>query len=136
MPTTIAGNLIVRDGQVLLLYRDDHEYWELPGGKVESGETLRETAIREAKEELGVSVQVKSPWGRGDMTFTHEDTEFTARLFLSTILDGEPEPQEEKFKEIRWADEQALCELPLAPNLEAKRDHLRLLLIRDNSHRK
>lgn len=53
-----AGILFVDpDGRVLLLRRSaegDHAgEWSLPGGKVERGETAREAALREAREEIG-----------------------------------------------------------------------------------
>lgn len=32
--------------------------WEMPGGQVEEGESLREAAIRETKEETGIDIEV------------------------------------------------------------------------------
>ncbi|MFC0189379.1 NUDIX hydrolase [Fictibacillus aquaticus] len=37
---------------------EDGSYFTLPGGAVEKGETLQEAAIREAREETGLSVEV------------------------------------------------------------------------------
>ena len=48
---TSAGGLIVRDGEVLLIHTK--KGWELPKGRVEKGERLDETAIREVLEETG-----------------------------------------------------------------------------------
>ena len=48
----LAGNLIVDDRQILLVYREDEEHWEVPGGKVESDESPTEAAVREAREEI------------------------------------------------------------------------------------
>ena len=43
-----AGVVIVEDGKVLLVKREDLEVWALPGGGVDEGESLAETAVREA----------------------------------------------------------------------------------------
>jgi 8-oxo-dGTP diphosphatase len=43
------------DGRWLLVRRADTGTWALPGGTVEWGETLRETALRELDEEAGVT---------------------------------------------------------------------------------
>jgi 8-oxo-dGTP diphosphatase len=56
-----ASGLIVRDGKVLLIRRGKEPYkdhWSLPGGGVESGETLREAVEREVLEETGLEVDV------------------------------------------------------------------------------
>ena len=44
------------DGEVLLVRRIDDGNWELPGGRVEVGETAREAVIREVAEESGIAV--------------------------------------------------------------------------------
>jgi 8-oxo-dGTP diphosphatase len=53
----IAAAVIVRDGSVLLVRRrvaEDSLSWQFPAGKVEPGESAREAAVREAREEAGV----------------------------------------------------------------------------------
>ncbi len=49
---------VIEDGKVLLTRREDFEVWCLPGGGVEEGESLAEAAIREAKEETGLDVEL------------------------------------------------------------------------------
>lgn len=53
-----AGAVIVEDGKVLLVKREDLEVWALPGGGVDEGESLAETAVREAYEETGLEVEI------------------------------------------------------------------------------
>jgi 8-oxo-dGTP pyrophosphatase MutT (NUDIX family) len=45
-------------GDVLLVRRIDDGFWELPGGRIEVGETARETVIREVAEESGIAIEL------------------------------------------------------------------------------
>jgi 8-oxo-dGTP pyrophosphatase MutT (NUDIX family) len=45
-------------GRVLLIQRSDNGDWALPGGGHDLGERIAETAVREAKEETGLDVEV------------------------------------------------------------------------------
>ncbi|PLW94453.1 MAG: hypothetical protein C0592_02765 [Marinilabiliales bacterium] len=50
---TAAGGLVRNDANdLLLIFRRNH--WDLPKGKIDSGETEEQTAIREVEEETGV----------------------------------------------------------------------------------
>ena len=55
-----AAFAVVRNaaGQVLLVRRIDDGNWELPGGRVEVGETARQAVVREVAEESGISIEL------------------------------------------------------------------------------
>ncbi len=59
-----AKGVVLRDGRVVLVSNSRGE-WELPGGKLEPGETLETCVAREVEEELGLTVTVGpgiDPW--------------------------------------------------------------------------
>ena len=58
MPNFGVGIAILSGDKVLLTKREDFEVWCLPGGSVEDGETLAQTARREAREETGLEVRI------------------------------------------------------------------------------
>ena len=53
-----GGCVFNRKGEVLLQKRGDSNKWGFPGGAIELGETPEMAAIREAKEETGLDVEV------------------------------------------------------------------------------
>jgi len=63
-PRVGVGAIVVKDGRVLLVKRATEPskgLWAIPGGSLELGETLREGAEREIREETGIVVDVKHP---------------------------------------------------------------------------
>lgn len=65
VPVDVVVGALVRDGRVLLGHRrpDKHAFpdaWDLPGGVVEPGESLRDALVRELREELGVTIVAAS----------------------------------------------------------------------------
>ncbi len=56
----VGVGLVIRNtnGDILLERRSDNGLWGLPGGRVEPGESLIQTALREAKEETGLTIVV------------------------------------------------------------------------------
>ena len=59
MPNFGVGIAILAGDKVLLTRREDFEVWCLPGGSVEDGESLVQTAQREAREETGLEVRIE-----------------------------------------------------------------------------
>jgi ADP-ribose pyrophosphatase YjhB (NUDIX family) len=49
--------VVDRAGRMLLHRRDDNELWSIPGGAMEVGERIADTAVREVKEETGLDVR-------------------------------------------------------------------------------
>lgn len=63
----VVSGFLNKDGKALLVKRAETEkflpgYWELPGGKVEHGESADEALVREFYEETGVKVIVGKPF--------------------------------------------------------------------------
>ena len=60
-PIVGVGAVIVHKGKLVLVKRGVEPgkgRWSIPGGAMELGETVRETAIREAKEECGLDIEL------------------------------------------------------------------------------
>jgi len=54
-PLAGAEAVVVCNGEILLIRRQDDGLWALPGGFTEVGETLAQSACRELREEAGIS---------------------------------------------------------------------------------
>jgi 8-oxo-dGTP diphosphatase len=60
VPLVGVGTIIIEDGRVVLVKRAHpplQAEWSIPGGVLEIGELVREAAIREAREETGLTVE-------------------------------------------------------------------------------
>src|SRR5690606_35106195 len=80
-----AGMILRADGSLLLAERPADKpwagWWELPGGKIEPGETTLEALGRELKEELDIDVTHATPW----VTYTHEYPKNIVRLAFCKV---------------------------------------------------
>ena len=70
-----VGVLIDREGRFLLTSRPEGKvyagYWEFPGGKLESGESVEAALRRELHEELGITIAAAVPWNVTVMDYAH-----------------------------------------------------------------
>ena len=119
MSTLIASAsvVVVADGAILLVRRG-HEpqlgLWSVPGGRQEPGETLEETAQREAYEETGLEVRIgRELWSlvipAGDITFEVHD--FAATVTGGTLRAGDD------AADVRWIPFEELEDLSLTEGL-------------------
>lgn len=58
MENTAYGIAFGGDGRFLMVYHLRRKGWEMPGGRIEAGETPEEAVIREFAEEAGYLVEV------------------------------------------------------------------------------
>tara|TARA_Y100000034_G_scaffold135469_1_gene207514 strand:- start:1384 stop:1860 length:477 start_codon:yes stop_codon:yes gene_type:complete len=58
-----VGVIVVHDGLILLEQREDCGMWGCPGGRIDPGENITQTAIRETKEETNIDIEVERIFG-------------------------------------------------------------------------
>ena len=91
---------------ILLIKRDTMPfkgYWALPGGRVEPGETVEQTIIREVKEETGLNVAIVRKIGEYHEQGNQDGVEYDyyPACFLVKVVGGEMKRQESEIQEIQ-----------------------------------
>ncbi len=103
--------VLLRDGRVVLL-RNARDEWELPGGKLEPGETPAQCLAREIAEELGIAVTVGPILDSWVYEITPE-----VRVLINTFgctEDGRaPAILSDEHAAVAWFDVGALGALPM-----------------------
>lgn len=95
--------LIFEQERVLLALRRDIDWWNLPGGGMEPGETVEEAMRREVREETGLEVAVERLVG----VYSKPQKQEVVLTFLCRITGGQPSPTEES-RECRFFAPDAL----------------------------
>jgi ADP-ribose pyrophosphatase YjhB (NUDIX family) len=118
-PLVGVGAIIIEDGRVLLVKRGHPPLageWSIPGGVLEVGETLREAAIREAREETCLRVEPADLLGVYDRVSRDDDGgtvyHYVLIDFLCRRVGGEARAADDA-DEIRWFTLEEAGELAL-----------------------
>ena len=122
--------LLENQNKILLMKRKNTGYgdgkYSLPGGHVEANEEIRKALVREAKEEIGININVE------DVEFykvlnrkVSENQEYVDFVFKTNRWSGDVSNNEkDKCEEIIWADKDQIPEntLDFIPKLLSKND--------------
>jgi len=108
---TSAGGLILDRGpegpRAALIARRDRRgrlVWSLPKGHIESGETSQQAAVREVREETGISGEILAELGVIDFWFVAEDRRVhkTVHHYLMEATGGELSDEDVEVAEVAW----------------------------------
>ncbi len=103
-PKACVAILIMRGRKLLLAKRaiePQKGMWDFPGGFVDRAETAEETVVREAQEELQVSVEVQRYLGSVPDVYGPRGTPTLNLCFTAKIIAGKPAPASD-VAELRW----------------------------------
>jgi 8-oxo-dGTP diphosphatase len=97
------------DGKILVAKRKGSHapYYSIPGGHLETGETFEECAIREVKEEHGITIKLPKVIAVTNNleTYRNEGLHYISIILLAGSFSGKPMINEpDKCEEILWVD--------------------------------
>jgi 8-oxo-dGTP diphosphatase len=111
--TVVVGAALLDTGRLLAARRsappDLAGRWELPGGKVEPGETPEAALVRELREELGVEVEVgeRIP---GEWPLR---SPYVLQVWTASLLPASPDPKPlQDHDDLRWLTAAELWDVP------------------------
>ncbi|GAB1508417.1 hypothetical protein JCM33774_04580 [Actinophytocola sp. KF-1] len=111
----VVGTAVVRDGCLLAQQRsyppEAAGLWELPGGRVEPGESDEDAVARECAEELGVEVAVGAPVGP-DVALPNG---MLLRIYRAALVDEHARPHPHDHADLRWLTAGQLGSVPWLP---------------------
>lgn len=115
--------MAVRDGRVLLVRRGQppaEGRWSIPGGAVELGETARQAARREVREETGLELEIGEVVDVVDIISRDErggiEYHFLLVDFRGHSPQGELTPGDDVV-EARWVSPEEIASLPVTESL-------------------
>ncbi len=109
----VVGVAIYKNGKFLLVQEKlpkAYGQWNWPAGKVESGLSVQENAIKEVKEETGFNVQLGTLIGIFPKQSKFEEPLY---LFQGTIIDGELNIPEDEIMDAQWFTLEEIGDLQL-----------------------
>ena len=127
---------LIKDNKVVVInYKQrDNGYYDIPGGKIEEGETSEETSIREFKEETGITITKQHCIGHNTIEYPERIFEFD--IFIVDEYSGEPLEFEEN-KSMWFNIDDLYKEIKLFPSIEVikyLKDNMNVKVDCDSNH--
>jgi 8-oxo-dGTP diphosphatase len=127
-----TGVAIVRDGKLLMARRIANDFlggiYELPGGGVDEGETISESAIREIKEETGLTVSRIVTVFDGFDYSTDKKPKVRQVNFIVEVEPGDIVLDSNEHDDFAWVDENNADDIKMSDSMRVcVRDALKLI---------
>jgi 8-oxo-dGTP pyrophosphatase MutT (NUDIX family) len=126
-----SANVIVVNDQdeILMIRRTDNDNWAVPGGGMDPGESITETAVRETEEETGITCEITSLIGiytnpRHVILYTSNGEvrqEFSI-VFTARPVGGQLRPSSESA-EPQWVAATVIPGLTMHPSMRQRIQH-------------
>lgn len=127
---------LIKENKIVTIKYIQHDegYYDIPGGKIEDGETSYETSIREFKEETGITITAQHYIGMN--TIEYPDRIFKFSIYVVDSYLDEPKTFEEN--ESKWMDIDALLKekkvFPSVKIIKYLNDNMNLKIECDSNH--
>jgi 8-oxo-dGTP pyrophosphatase MutT (NUDIX family) len=125
-----ANVIVVNDrGEILMIRRTDNGNWAVPGGGMDLGESITDTAVRETREETGITCKITGLVGI--YTNPHHVIRYTSNeevrqefsiLFTARPVGGRLRPSGES-SEPQWVSSANLTGLQMHPSMRQRIQH-------------
>jgi ADP-ribose pyrophosphatase YjhB (NUDIX family) len=126
-----SANVLVinNQGEILMIRRTDNGNWAVPGGGMDLGESITETAVRETREETGITCEITGLVGiytnpRHVILYTSNGEvrqEFSI-VFTARPTGGELRSSSES-SEPQWVSPVAIASLQMHPSMRQRIQH-------------
>lgn len=113
----VVAGLIWRGGKFLAAQRPGDKpmagYWEIPGGKVEQGESMQAALRRELREEL--SIDALKMIFREKTTHDYEEASLRVEINFYDVMEFTGEPHAQEGQNLRWLTAGEALEMSFLP---------------------
>ena len=123
-----SGGIITNQkNEILLQLRSDKKLWGLPGGAVEKGESVEQTAIREVLEETALHVKVVSLLGVYSNYFdtypNGDKAQTITTMFIFKLVEGNLSIENSETLDLRFFSKTNLPEIANQQHRDAIKDY-------------
>lgn len=119
-----SGPVIIKDGKLLVSKDNKDDFYKIPGGRINFGEELEETCIREVKEETNADIELIKPL-RTMVIYKNPQTQEEMSIILvhyeaKLKNPDDLKPNRDEIEEIKWLDIKEIKEgkYNVAPNIK------------------
>lgn len=125
-----AGGIVFKGNKVLLTKHSQNKHWSFPKGWIEQGQTSKEAALREVKEEGGVEAEIVDKIGDSKYIYTLNGEKIfkVVVYFLMKYKSGNPKDHDWEMEEAGWfSSDEALKTLSFSRDKELLKKAIKMI---------